>query len=89
MPALWKRWQSISLETLSLKDITNELDFLKKRAIMQWKIRKKNLQSFANKLTEKMLDPRNAKDHCKSFIRKKPHKIGKTIKNNYSATKNF
>ena len=43
----------------------------------------------ATKLTEKIPDPRNAKEHYQSYIRKKKHKINKTIKNNYSGNKNF
>ena len=35
-----------------------------------------------------MPDPRNAKKHYQSFIRKKKHKTNKTIKINYSVTKN-
>ena len=41
MPVLWKRCQSMSSVTLSLKTIINELDLLKKVAIIQqhvWKI---------------------------------------------------
>ena len=58
-------------ETLSLKAIINELDFLKKTVIIQWNIRKKDLRLFATKLTEKIPDPRNAKEYYQSFVRKK------------------
>ena len=43
----------------------------------------------ANKLIEKITDSRNAKEHCQSFIRKKPHKISITIRNNYLSPKIF
>ena len=43
----------------------------------------------ANKLIEKMPDFRNAKEHYQSFIKKKEkNRISKTIKRNYSTTKN-
>ena len=50
-------------KTLFLKTIINELDFLRKTVIIQFKIRKKRLQLYAIKLTEKIPDPRNAKEH--------------------------
>ena len=53
----------MKLETLSLKIIIDELDFLKKTIVFQSNLRKKDLQSFATKLTEKILDPCNAKEH--------------------------
>ena len=37
-PSAIKKWQSINLETLSLKTILNELDLLKKEVIIQWKV---------------------------------------------------
>ena len=41
-------------ETLSSKTIKNELNFLKKSVIIQWKVwKKKDLLLFATKLTEK------------------------------------
>ena len=40
-------------ETLSLKTIINELDFLKKTIIINETSEKKDLQFFATKLTEK------------------------------------
>ena len=58
---------------LSLETIINELDFLKKRVIIQrnaWK-KKKDSLLLANKLMENILDPRNAKEHCQSFLVKK------------------
>ena len=45
------------------------------------------MRLFATKLTDKTSDPRNAKEQYKSFLRKKKHKVGETIKNNYSKTK--
>ena len=47
-------------------------------------LKRKYLLLFTNKLIEKILDPRNAKQHCQSFIRKKKRKsVKKKIKNNY------
>ena len=54
-------------ETLSLKTIINELDYLKKTVIIQRNIRKKDLQLFVTKLP----DLCNAKEHYQSFIREK------------------
>ena len=53
------------------------------------RLKKKDLLLLVNKLKEKIPDSRNAKEHYQSFIRKKKKKISKTIKNNYSLTKNF
>ena len=58
-------------ETLSLKAIVNKLDLLKKKNLIQWNNWKKDLFLFATKLIEKILDPRNAKEHYQSFIRRK------------------
>ena len=52
-------------------------------------LKRKDLLLLANKLIEKVPDPRNAKEHYESFLRKKKQKISKTIKNNYLSTKNF
>ena len=49
---------------------------------------KKDLLLLANKLIEKIPDPRNAKEHYQLCIRKKI-KINKTIRNNYLSTKNL
>ena len=62
-------------ETLSLKTITNNLDFLRKTVISQWNVWKKNdLLLLATKLIEKVPDPHDAKEHYQSFIRKKNRK---------------
>ena len=58
-------------ETLSLNAIVNKLDLLKKKNLIQWNNWKKDLFLFATKLIEKILDPRNAKEHYQSFIRRK------------------
>ena len=50
--------------------------------------KQKDLLLLATKLTEKITDPRNAKENYQSFIRKKITKSVKQ-KNNYSATKHF
>ena len=61
-------------KTLSLETIINELDFLKKRVIIErnaWKKKEKDSLLLANKLIENILDPRNAKEHCQLFLVKK------------------
>ena len=58
-------------ETSSFKAIINEFDFLKKTGIIQWNAWKKDLMLLANKLIERISDPRNAKEYYQSFIRKK------------------
>ena len=61
-------------ETFYLKTIINKLDFLRKAVIIQWNALKKILLLLANKLIEKIPDPRNVKEHYQSFIRKKSTK---------------
>ena len=39
-----------------------------------------------NKLIYEIPDPRNAKEHYQSFIRKKKYKFSKKIRNNYLST---
>ena len=57
-------------ETLPLKTIIKELDFLRKIVIIQWNAwKKKDLLLPANKL-KKQSDPDNAKGHYQSFIKK-------------------
>ena len=60
-------------ETLSLKNIINELNFLGKEVIIQWNFwkKKKYLLFLTNKLIEKISDLRDAKEHYESFIRNK------------------
>ena len=57
-------------DTLSLKTIIEELEFLKKTVIIQWSAWKKDLLLLANKLIEKTSDPCNDKEHYQSFIKK-------------------
>ena len=52
-------------------------------------LERKDLLLLANKLIERIPDPRNAKQHYQPFIKKKKLKISKIIKNNYLLTKNF
>ena len=54
-------------ETLSLKTIINELDFLKKKAIIQWN---KRLTVTWSQINKKTRDLWNAKEHDLSFIRR-------------------
>ena len=61
----------MTLETFSLKTTINELVFLRKITIIQGNTWKKTFFFLvANKLIEKIPDPRNAKEHNKSFMRK-------------------
>ena len=83
MPELYKRPQSMKSETLSLKTIIKELDFVTKIIIVQWKTWKKDSLLLVNKLIEKIPNPRNTKEHYQLFIRKK------TIRTNCISTKNF
>ena len=50
---------------------------------------KKDFLLLVTKLIEKIHDPRNVKEQYQSFVGKKPHKISKTIRNNYFSAKNF
>ena len=72
-----------------MKTIIEELNFLKKTVIIERNAWIKNLLLLENKLMGNIPDPFNAKEHYQSFIGKKKHKIGKTIKNNYLSTKNL
>ena len=58
-------------ETLSFKNIINELHLPQKTAIIQRNIRKKGLKLFAIKLKDEIPDPSNSKEQYESFIRKK------------------
>ena len=53
------------------------MDFLWKTVIIQWKTRKIDSTIFATKLTEKIPDSRNSKEHYRSFIR---NEITKSVK---------
>ena len=54
-----------------MKTIIKELDLFKKEVIHQRNAWQKDLLLLANKLIEKIPDPRNAKELYRSFIRKK------------------
>ena len=54
--------------------------FSKENSYFSIKNQEKDLQLFAIKLTEKIPDPRNAKEHYQSFIRKKNTKSVKQSK---------
>ena len=61
-------------ETLSLKTIISQCDFPKKAVINSIKrLNRKDLLVFADKL-EKVPDPRHAKEHYESFLRRKNRK---------------
>ena len=66
-------------ETLSLKTIINELDFLKK-IVKKKRLKRKDLLLLAKKLIEKAPDAHNAKEHYGSFSRKKNRKSVKNQK---------
>ena len=61
-------------EILSMKTINKELDFIKKTVIVHWNARIKKDLLFANKLTGKVFDPCNAKQHYESYLRNKNQK---------------
>ena len=71
-------------ETLSLKTIINELDFLRKSVIIRWntwkKKKKKRFVVACKQINRNKPDPRNAKEHYQSFIRKKSTKSVKQSK---------
>ena len=64
-------------KTFSLKTIIKKLDVLKKTVITQWNAWQKDLLLLANKLIEKVPDPRKTKKHYQySIIYKEgKHKI--------------
>ena len=47
------------------------MDFLKKIVIIQWNVRKKYLQLFATRLTEKIPDPSNTRKYYNSYLKGK------------------
>ena len=63
-----------------MKTIANGIDFLNKAVIIQWNIRKKDLQLFATKVTEKIPDFCNAKERYQWFLGKKNTKSVKQWK---------
>ena len=52
-------------------------------------LKRENLLLLANKLKEKILDPRNDKEHYQSFLRKNIRKSLKQSEIIYLSTKNF
>ena len=67
-------------ETLYLKTNIDKWDLQEKQYSMKHQ-KKRDLQSFANKLTEKILDPCNAKGYYNSYlkIKKNTHTHTKTL----------
>ena len=59
------------IKILSLRNIMNELDLLKKTIIIQWNVRKKDWQLFATKLIEKTIILVIAKNNINLVYRKK------------------
>ena len=78
----------MNLDTLSIKLIIDKFDLQEQTVTIQWKVRKEHLWLFATKLTKKYLILAKL-NTLKFFFEKKKHKTNITIKNNYSATKNF
>ena len=77
MLALWKRWQSMTSEILSLKTIINKLDLWKKSVET---FGKKDLLLLATKLIEKIADISYAKKYYNSYLKKKDIKLVKRSK---------
>ena len=69
-------------ETLSLRTIINELDLLKKKCYYSVKSLKNKIFVVAFNLInkKKISDPRDAKEHYQSFIRKKITNLAKQSK---------
>ena len=75
-------------DTLSLKTIINELDFLKKTVIITWNIRKKNLKLFATELTKKMTWSSKMLKNTINHLKERKTQNLLNNQNNSSATKN-
>ena len=71
------KMSTMKSKTFSLKTIIKKLDVLKKTVITQWNAWKKDLLLLANKLIEKVPDPRKVKKHYQYSIicKEGKHKI--------------
>ena len=70
-----KKMSVIEIRDFIFENYNKRIGFLRKAVIIQWNTwKKKDLLLLANKLIEKIPDPRNAKGHYQSFIRKKSKK---------------
>ena len=49
-----------------MKAIINKLDLINEKLIIHWNLRKKDLQSFASKLTKKIPDPNKTEEYYQS-----------------------
>ena len=68
-------------ETLSLRTIINELDLLKKKCYSMKSLKNKIFVVAFNLINKKKIcDPRDAKEHYQSFIRKKITNLAKQSK---------
>ena len=76
-------------ETLSLKTILNELDVASKTGIIQWNAWKKGFAIVREQINKKIRDPRNAKEHYQSFMRKKNTKSVKQSETSTYQPKTF
>ena len=74
------------LRDFIFEDYYKQIAFVKGSSY--YSMKRKYFLLLANKLIERIADPRNAKE-LSIISKKKKHKIRKTIKNNCSATKNF
>ena len=64
-------------DTLPLKNILNESDFLKRAVVIQWNTWERYLLFLAKKLIEKLPDTCNASEHYESFLRNKNRELVK------------
>ena len=76
-------------ETLSLKTINKRIGFVKEGSYYSMKLLKKRFVIACNQTNRYIPDPSNTKEYYNSHLKRKKYRIGKTIKSNYSTTKNF
>ena len=78
---LCKGLKSKNSKALYWKVIIDESDLLKNTFVIQWNIKRKNdLRLLVTKLTEKILDISNAKEHYQLFLKNKNKKSVKRWK---------
>ena len=76
-------------ETLFMQKIIDKLDLLNKTVTIQSNVKTKKNTIFCNQINKNIPDPSNPKEYYQSYLNRKNTKSVETIKNNYSATKNF
>ena len=72
-----------------MKTIIDELDLLKKTFIIQWNFRRKKINYHLQPSLLKKFVILEIPKNIVNLMWREKHEIGKTIKNNCSATKNF